>query len=104
MNGKTLGIVLGSLFVLGGFLFLSRNAAQKAVDVEAGFTDIPGPIDEIASVTNRLSGGLLARFGSFLGESISGFTDDRTVDELTGTDAELSDEKLAGFVGPPRIG
>lgn len=75
MNKNLQFILLGLGVVVGAVLFFGRSDEQKRADAELGFTDIPGPIDELGAFTNRLSGGLLARFGSFLGTTAADIRD-----------------------------
>lgn len=69
MNPIIRNVLLGISAVVVAVLIFRRTDEQKRADAELGFTGIPGPIDELGAFVNRVSGGLLAQFGGFLGQS-----------------------------------
>ena len=106
MNPIVRNLLLGAGALVAAVLIFRRSDERKAEDAALGFTEIPGPVDELGAAANRLSGGTLARFGSFLGEFVTRFTDTRTVDDLTGgpvagTRPTQTAQVPADFVGPP---
>lgn len=90
MNPLLRTFLIGAGILVAGVFIFRRSDAQKQEDAALGFTDIPGPIDELGAAANRVSGGTLARFGSFLGEFVTRFTDTRTVEDLT-RDSKIND-------------
>ena len=80
-------VAVTALVVVGVLLKTQAKAAIGAVaDINTGtpFEDT-GIVGTVGNITDVASAGLLSRFGSFLGEKISGVTDTRTLDELTNT-------------------
>lgn len=67
MNPVLRNLLIGAGLIVGVVILFRRTDEQREADAALGFTDIPGPIDELGAVTNRISGGLLARLGSFIG-------------------------------------
>lgn len=96
MNPILRNVLIGAGAVFAVVFIFSRNEKQKAEDAALGFTEDTGLIGTLGAATNRASGGTLARFGSFLGEFVTRFTDTRTLDDLTGGPTQPAD-----FVGPP---
>lgn len=85
--------------------FLARRQVSDAADAIANVNvgtpfEGAGIIGTAGNIANKASGGTLARFGSFLGEFVTRFTDTRTLDELTAGPTTLLGPP-AEFVGPP---
>jgi hypothetical protein len=74
--------VVFSFIVVGALLKRQFDDFNKDTPFE-GF----GAVGSLGNVTDKVSGGALSRFGSWLGETVTGFTDTRTLDELTETGA-----------------
>ena len=89
MNPLFRNLAIGAGILIAARFLLARSAEQKAEDAALGFTEETGVIGALGAQTNRASGGLLANFGSAIGEFFSGpLFDRRTLDELTGTPVE----------------
>lgn len=69
MNPILRNLLLGAGGIIVAVLIFRRTDEQKRIDAELGFAGIPGPIDELGAFVNRVSGGLFARFGGFLGQT-----------------------------------
>ena len=95
MNPFLRNIAIGFGIVLAAVIIFGRNEKQKKQDKLLGFTEELGPIATLGAATNRVSGGLLANFGSAIGTFFSSsIFDKRTIDDLTQT------SRPADFAGP----
>lgn len=86
---KTDQVIMAGVGVVFGFIVVGALLKRQILDFNKGTAfEGSGVVGSLGNVTDKLSGGILSRFGSFLGETISGVTDTRTLDELTETELE----------------
>lgn len=99
MNPLTRNIAIGAGIAVVAVLVFRRSEAQKQADAELGFTEETGVVGTLGAAANRASGGLLARFGSFLSDKLDP-VNRKTLDELTAPIDQQPTKQIKRGSGP----